>query len=50
MGTEENYYWHIGQVVNKCKPQQGTYYFGLLLGNSTVLSVFKSSKFMDVRA
>lgn len=38
------------QVVNRCKPPAGTFYFGVLLGEKTVISVFKSSDELKVRA
>ena len=37
-------------MINKCKPAAGTYYFGLLLGEKSVLATFKSTTHMKVRA
>jgi hypothetical protein len=46
--TEELYQLHLGNVISKCKPAPGTYYFGLLLGEKSVLATFKSSPHMLV--
>ncbi len=48
--TEEVYEQHIGNVINKYKPAAGTYYFGLLLGENSVLATFKSTAHMKVKA
>ncbi len=41
--TEEIHQQHIQPAVQKCKPEPGTYYFGLLIAERTVIATFKSN-------
>ena len=48
--TEDLFKYHVTDVINESKPESGTYYFGILFGERTVITTFKSSDQLQIKA